>query len=397
MVFKTQEIDICKIITPYGLNLFAELLPDVQIPFFQEVKKKSKQFEIIIANALEGDVKKRIGNSMPVCLEEYGIILNASIASEKIKEGMKKICCLAVSDINLKSSQITKAINVFSTRELDYLLWFFLDQFEVDYNLVVEKSDRLCKGNRTIRLTNNSIRKNIPVSRKAAETLRKICSERMMPRNTLLHEAWNFKINIYNINEFGSKNSSTIEDANKYVVNMIFNENSIHMLNNGNPFKYKSYLKKLEIYEENIRKKGYRLEDFVIDSSGILGLYGVRKPTDINYLSTAVVAKEANYKFIRSHMHVINTYEKMAEQIVMSPENYLYFENIKFTSADATRIACENRKELSKRIDGIFLSYITRKERLECEDYCFLLFLKVIHFVIRTKREVKKRVNLTKM
>ena len=200
MVFKTQEIDICKIITPYGLNLFAELLPDVQIPFFQEVKKKSKQFEIIIANALEGDVKKRIGNSMPVCLEEYGIILNASIASEKIKEGMKKICCLAVSDINLKSSQITKAINVFNTRELDYLLWFFLDQFEVDYNLVVEKSDRLCKGNRTIRLTNNSIRKNIPVSRKAAETLRKICSERMMPRNTLLHEAWNFKINIYKYN-----------------------------------------------------------------------------------------------------------------------------------------------------------------------------------------------------
>lgn len=392
MTVEKREIAINKIITPYGMNVFSALLPNSQLPFFLELKEKGIEYEKILRQKLFSIVDEKIDEKIPIVILDSGIVIGTSIVKESIIQSKERMICYILNESIIGVGDIENALKIFNEDELDYLSWWFLNAFSVEYKLEVKGCRKLHKSSRTITVFINKVNKSIPVSEKTKRIFFKEYGVSEERNNLKSSDAWTFKIDIYNVNKYNMTNDIKTSKQYQYIVNMIFNKNSVHMLYYGDPFRYRRYQNKLKTYRRRINKKKFHMDDFIIDSSGILGLYGVRMPTDINYLSVARNAKNIEYKYIRCHMHVIDTYEKSVLEIVTLPENYLYFNDIKFMAPNIVLKACMNRKELSKKIDSIFLAYITKRWTLDREHKRFIIILKIVHYINRNKREVKKMI-----
>lgn len=171
-------------------------------------------------------------------------------------------------------------------------------------------------------------------------------------------------------------------------IETFLNWNNWHLLYYGHPNRYLRYQKKLAIFRQQIKMAGFCLNDFVIVSSGILGLYGMREPTDIDIVTTEPGYRSVCNDLIDCHHHVLNTYEVTAEELVHQPDKYVYWKGIKFAALDVIYKACNNRIEETKKLDAFFIDVIRGKE---APPFRILLALKVRHYYLRTTREWKKR------
>ena len=172
------------------------------------------------------------------------------------------------------------------------------------------------------------------------------------------------------------------------IVESLLNYHSLHLLYFGNPLKYGRYVKKLIFYKDQIQRHDFDLKDFVIVSSGILGMYGMREPTDIDMVTLEPNYKEICDELIDCHHHVLQTYEITAEELILNPNNYVYWNGIKFAALNVVYRACNNRIETTKKLDGFFIRVIWGEETPSILE---LTEKRVRHYVIRTTREWKKR------
>ena len=184
--------------------------------------------------------------------------------------------------------------------------------------------------------------------------------------------------------------SEQLGDNNIGILNVLLNENSMHLLNYGLPYKYKGYQKKLKEYLGLIKSCNFNYEDFVIASSGILGIYGMRNPTDIDIVTTEKEYKCICNDIIDCHHHVLDTYEKTIQEMTLIPENYVYLDHIKFTSLQIVKCACLNRHEVTKKIDAKFISFL-EKDSLSFDMKIVIIYFRIVHFVLRTFRELLKK------
>lgn len=178
------------------------------------------------------------------------------------------------------------------------------------------------------------------------------------------------------------------EKLTNSIIETFFNYNSLHLMINGVTIRYKKYNEKLIFFKSQINKYGFDANDFVIVSSGILGLYGMREPTDID-----MVTLEPNYKMlcdslIDCHHHVLDTYEITAEELVSNPFRYVYWNGLKFAAIDVIYRACCNRVEATKKIDGYFANIIKGEVQPSIYD---LTRKRVQHYYLRTVREWQKK------
>ena len=101
-------------------------------------------------------------------------------------------------------------------------------------------------------------------------------------------------------------------------------------MNNSKPYVFESVFKKLKI-KKLLNHNNINLEDIVLTSSTILGIFGYRGPSDIDFLS----AKDFDLnQTLQSHNYLIDFYKKDKNELIYNPMYHFYYSDFKFISLD---------------------------------------------------------------
>lgn len=116
------------------------------------------------------------------------------------------------------------------------------------------------------------------------------------------------------------------------VVNSICSPNSLHFIFNGNPFKYVNTLSLLLEFRHLLSMQHTSLKDYLVDSSSVLSLYGIRQANDLDYL-TVSRDKIKFVKGIDEHGDDQKAfYSTPISDLIYNHSHHFYFCNIKFLS-----------------------------------------------------------------
>ena len=131
-----------------------------------------------------------------------------------------------------------------------------------------------------------------------------------------------------------SKSSFRIEKADDImmVVNSICFQNSLHYIFNGYPFKYANTLTSILKFRDLLSVQHTSIEDYLVDSSSVLSLYGIRQANDLDYLTTSIDNIES-VKGIDEHGDDQKIfYSTPISDLIYDHNHHFYFCNMKFLS-----------------------------------------------------------------
>lgn len=220
-----------------------------------------------------------------------------------------------------------------------------------------------------------------------------------------LDEVIELKQEIRNVFSIGNDSIHISDNSEESLLmaHMLLNHNSVHALNNADMTKEKDYIKKIQYFDAELRKNNVDTDDVLIDSSGVLGIYGLRRPSDIDYLSFVMI-RNINNDNIDEHDRNIKYHSKSKEDIIFNPNNYLYAYGLKFLSLNALYDMKKRRNESKDREDcelikslnnnsfkAIVKKYIIKLKRIlrNCKGrarYRIIFILKAIHMYEKLRR-----------
>jgi glycosyltransferase involved in cell wall biosynthesis len=128
----------------------------------------------------------------------------------------------------------------------------------------------------------------------------------------------------------------------------VYNENSIHNLNNKKislTDNFDFYYRK---YKEFIAKTSDS-EDYCVDASAVLSAYGLRDCRDLDFLHL-LDRPSVDHK-IDCHNHHALHYSVPKDEIIYNPKNHFYFFGIKFAALQVIRDMKVKRNEPKDKID----------------------------------------------
>ena len=129
----------------------------------------------------------------------------------------------------------------------------------------------------------------------------------------------------------------------------LLNSNSIYMLNYGYPFRFPNFYDKVQTLINVLYEKNMDLDDYLIDSSAVLALFGCRDARDIDYLTLQDFTPESS--LYDCHNIYSKYYGKPLDDIIYNPKNFFYFLGIKYVSLHCLEIMKKNRHETKDIID----------------------------------------------
>lgn len=141
--------------------------------------------------------------------------------------------------------------------------------------------------------------------------------------------------------------TDTKEEAIR-ISRLILNDNGIHFLNYADPFKF-SFKSELIGFRTLLEDNNLKVEDVIIDGSILLTLYGLRKNLDLDFLiSNKYVHVDEN---IETHDSELIYHAKDKQDLIYNPENYFYYEGLKFVSFNQLYEMKLNRNEVKDKVD----------------------------------------------
>lgn len=116
------------------------------------------------------------------------------------------------------------------------------------------------------------------------------------------------------------------------IANLVFNHNSVTFMNTITDKTLN--LPNFQKFIANMRKflkqnKLLESDDYCIDSSAVIAAYGLRDCKDMDYLHAPTFPKKVNGD-ITSHNSWANHYCVDKDELIYNPENYFYYNGIKF-------------------------------------------------------------------
>ncbi|MEX2410680.1 MAG: hypothetical protein WD607_04790 [Candidatus Paceibacterota bacterium] len=135
------------------------------------------------------------------------------------------------------------------------------------------------------------------------------------------------------------------------VAQYLLNSNTRHMLSYGKPFHYPKLVKRILRFRKNIDSQEFDREDFIIDSSTVLGLYGLRLPNDLNFLSLEKEFKNVENYEIKNHHHGDDYYPVKRRDLITDSRNYIYFMGLKIISLPILIEGNKLRRQSTKHTD----------------------------------------------
>lgn len=147
--------------------------------------------------------------------------------------------------------------------------------------------------------------------------------------------------------------TDTKGEANR-IARILFNENSIHFLNYGDPARYLSTHQKIERFKSFIKKNGIEVGEIVLDSSIVMSLYGIRECNDIDYLSIDICIKYLD-ELIEDHSEELKFHQEGKSTIILDPSFYFYYDDLKFISFSQLYRMKKNRSEQKDKNDLVLM------------------------------------------
>jgi hypothetical protein len=132
------------------------------------------------------------------------------------------------------------------------------------------------------------------------------------------------------------------------IASSVFNENSIHFLNQKNNLNTPKFDQLYDDYCLLIKNRS-DCEDFCIDSSAVLSAYGLRDCRDLDFLHLKNIGNLNNE--IECHNDWSHFYTTVKNEIIYNPINHFYFHGIKFASLEIIKNMKKRRNEEKDRKD----------------------------------------------
>src|SRR5574344_416186 len=117
-------------------------------------------------------------------------------------------------------------------------------------------------------------------------------------------------------------------------VNAVFNKNYMFFLNHGQPTKYKRTYKLFEKFKSTLIERNCDLNDFILDTSVVLAMFGMRNANDLDYYSLKngknLFSKEDNIEMHDDTQR--RFYDVPIDDLISNPQNFFVFNEIKFVA-----------------------------------------------------------------
>ena len=155
--------------------------------------------------------------------------------------------------------------------------------------------------------------------------------------------------NIFNIGN-DSIHISDTQAETLLMARLLFNKNSIHALNYANITKEKKFINKILIFKELIEKQKVDVDDVLIDSSSVLGIYGLREPSDIDYLTFKKLDIE-ELNGVDEYDRELIYHSRAKEELIYHPSCYLYAYGMKFITLEELKRMKGVRQDAKDRED----------------------------------------------
>jgi hypothetical protein len=186
----------------------------------------------------------------------------------------------------------------------------------------------------------------------------------------------NFKKNIREKLNMGnhSIHSSDSYEETRNLCNLLLNKNSLFFMNYGEKMALPEVL-------ENEKLKD-RI-DFVITSSYIMEMFGLRKAGDIDYIN------DSNEEFSGLDKENIKINAEEIKELIYNPKYFFRFKGIKFLSLDKI-LEIKKKKEGRKNKKDVLLieKFLNEKKKFDLSEKIFLIQMKGVSLVLKLIKKI---------
>jgi FkbM family methyltransferase len=171
---------------------------------------------------------------------------------------------------------------------------------------------------------------------------------------------------------------------------ILLNSNSLDLLSKSKIFERK-YLKdvfqSISEFKMWMSLNNLKYKDFVVDGSSVLGLYGLRETRDIDFL-TDISKVPFSMKF-DNHDEYLGNHISTKADLLHNPDNFLYFDGVKFITPEVLLKFKTNRNEKPKDPSDIKLIGLIQK-------YGISKILNELLYLLETIKKLRK-MNITQL
>lgn len=163
---------------------------------------------------------------------------------------------------------------------------------------------------------------------------------------------------------------------------MLYNRNSVEFMNKATPYVYSKTYKKLLKLKRMIDERGYDKSRFIIDSSAVLEVCGLRQAADLDFLTDYVLEEEIMIDGVDNHASQLPYYGVALSDMLYSPENYVYFNGMKFITPQRLAEMKKRRGEVKDVRDvKILRKYMNKKVKVP-REYRFEVIDRIYNYQI---------------
>lgn len=148
------------------------------------------------------------------------------------------------------------------------------------------------------------------------------------------------------------------------MVELLYNRNSVDFMNRADPYRYSGVYHKIRELKELIEKNGYEKSRFIIDSSAVLEVCGLRSARDLDFLTDYAVEVGSWIEGVDDHRSQLKYYPIALTDMLYNPENYFYFEGMKFITPKRL-IEMKTKREEVKDIRDVKMLRKFMNQRLD--------------------------------
>lgn len=152
-----------------------------------------------------------------------------------------------------------------------------------------------------------------------------------------IYKVQNHSVHIHDTYDEGIRVAKTVLNKNS----IDFLEKSVFNLSKKNKNLFQEYYEKIKQLDS---------DDYCIDSSFVLALYGIREANDLDYLSLEN-KKLFNGGDIECHNSWAHHYTINKNDIILIPDNHFYYAGLKVASLDIVKKMKEKRNEIKDQTD----------------------------------------------
>jgi len=154
-----------------------------------------------------------------------------------------------------------------------------------------------------------------------------------------------------------------------------FNENSLHFINNSPIKENKLFMEQFNYFKSWLADNRLNPDEFCIDGSSPMTVYGVRKGKDLDFLHYRESLPDLERNDVSKHNKELKNYTLSKDDIIFNPQNHFYHKGIKSISLEVLLKMKKKRAEFPKDYNDIILINYTLKPSIQ-------LFAKImlVHF-----------------